>query len=88
MQYEFIEIDESKETLRFTFNGVEVMNTEKEKREAVATALQINHVGLSIFYGIAKWEKKRKQGVQIFAALLADIDKTLRLKYRLTKEDF
>ena len=87
MQHEFVKIDEKAETLRFTLNGVEVLNIERRKSRAANAILPINHISASTFTGIAKRERKQKEGVQIFAASMADIEKALRPKHRPTKKE-
>lgn len=83
MKHEFVEVDERAETLRFALNGVTVGNTRRGKTKAAT--LRINHVLSSTFTAIAKREKKRKEGVQIFAASMADIEKALKPKHKPTR---
>ena len=83
MQREFVEVDEKAETLRFQLSGVEVRNIEKPTR----TNLTVNCVAGSTFGAILRRERKQRQGVKVFAASMADIEKALRPKFRPTRKD-
>ena len=81
-------IDEKHAEITFDGYDTKVLSNEHLQKEPSQTAtLQVSQIMASTYAGIAQRQRKQKSDLQLFSASLADIEKALKPKPKLTRED-
>lgn len=82
-------LNPAKSRISFTFSDVTIRSDDNllADPKSAANTMKITQVTASTFAGLAKRSKKASSEVELFAATLADIEKALRVKPRLSLDE-